>query len=152
MITVYISGIKNKHKSETYRIRGEYDLLRDKNAAIKKVKLQRVDFFVKQAFLTYPASSAFMVANFIRKLSLIAPRNLNLLQLNLEPLDQNISFILKGMVVGAREAKNKQILADFYRQMDSLDEVIQIFSSSIKPADKNQEYIVFSINGELEVE
>lgn len=151
-ITVYISGIRHKHESEILRIRRDYAHQHDKDAAIKKIKSERVEFFIKQAFLNHPGRYAFAAANFIRNLTLITPGNLNLLELILKPLDQNISFFLKGQVYGVSRVKNRKILTEFYRQLSSMDEVVRIFTSPLQSTDRDQEPLEFFLKGELEVE
>jgi hypothetical protein len=151
-ITVYISGIKNHYQSEIEIFQQKYDILRDKAEAIEKLKSLRVDFFAKQSFLNYPGLSGYAMANFIRKISLISPQNLYLLEVNLQPGDQNITFLIKGVVYGNSEKMNRQILAAFFRKLSVLDDIIQFFPSPPEPVGKSRGNIRFLAKGEMEVE
>jgi hypothetical protein len=150
--TVYISGIKHRYQAEIEMVRQKYNILREKDEIIDKLKSLRVDFFTKQSFLNYPSLSGYAMANFIRKLSLISPQHLYLLELNLKSEDQNITFFLKGNVYGASEKKCRQILAVFFRRLSAMDEVFQFFPGRPVPVEKKAGHIVFSAKGELEVE
>lgn len=151
-ITVYTLAIRNKYRSEIRKVSKEYNLIQNKVTSVKEVKSQRLEFFTQHMFLNHPGLTAYTATNFLRKLSLITPGNMTLLELSLEPFEQSIGFILKGTVNGSSQIKIRQILNRFYQRLTSQDEVIEISSSPPKPAEKNPDCFEFSVKGELEVE
>jgi hypothetical protein len=149
---IYISAVKHGHQEKLIQVNQTYNKLRNRNKDIEKIKLQRVKFFREQELMVFPAKFSFQAANFIRKLSLIAPEAVSFKELHLDLKNRNLVFCLKGLIAGVSVNDKERVFESFYREFGSFYDLMQV-SFSKQFSDKvSSDYSGFTISGELEIE
>jgi len=149
--TIYFENIRGPYKKEVEKIKETY-LSVSKNAdIIKTTKKQRVDFFKRRFYIDFPLKYAYSTANFTRKLSLITPKEIELLDMEIKPANQSFTFLLNGRVRALSDISAQLRFREFYRTLERFEDVLQITSSTDKK-NAGQIRFYFTINGEAELQ
>ena len=99
--------------------------------------------------------ASYFSADFVRKLSLITPREVQLTEAEIKPANQNIRFILKGKSPSNKQNDPPSGFLMFYKKLGHFEGFIRLEYSKVltKPhqIDESEEFL-FVINGEIELE
>ncbi len=165
----YFEGIKNSYKSDVKEMEKIFLSLGKNSTMIMETKTQRIDLFKRRFYLDFPARYAYSTAEFTRKLSMIATTNIELLDLEMTPTNQNFKFKLDGRITAEDNVRVQSQFLTFYQQLKEFDYMLNISSSKITvnpgeggarqgggdvlPAAGQKESILyFTIDGEVEPE
>jgi len=166
----YFEGIMGSYRQDLKRIRQTYQTLKNNAQAINDTKRERTHFFKRRYFLDFPVQFSYTAANFVRKLSLISDKEIQLLEIVINPGTQSIKFKLDGRIKSADNISAQSRFLQFYRKLKEFDDILDISSSKVAvnpregrpvtnmmklpPSDggneQNEVVLYFTVNGEIE--
>ncbi len=170
----YFEQVKNSYKKDKERMMGTYTTLGQNVSLMQKTRQERADYYKKRFFTDIPLRYSYGAANFVRRLSIVAAADIQLLKLELNPSAQDIAFILNGSIDADDNINAQGRFLRFYQALKAFHDMAQITFSTIKinagnvdntslPADivstkesrkkeDNQVELFFTIKGEVELE
>jgi hypothetical protein len=156
--TFYFQNIKGSYEKKIGNIRETYLSLSKNADAIEETNRLRADFYKHRHYLDFPLKYSYFAANFIRKLSLIAAEAIELIEIEINPVNQGLTFSLRGRVKADNNIAARSRFNKFYQAMKQFEDILHIESSKVKvqpgknkpvPGEK-QVGLYFTINGEVE--
>ncbi len=156
--TFYFQNIKGSYEKKMESIRETYLSLSKNADVIKETKKLRADFYKRRHYLDFPLKYSYSAANFVRKLSLIDAAAIELSEIEIDPVDQGLTFSLRGQIKAVNIIEARSKFREFYQAVEQFEEIIHIESSKLKarpgekkpgPGKKPVEFY-FTINGEAE--
>jgi hypothetical protein len=147
----HFEPIKNKYKQEIAKVEKTYVPL-SKNAALtENTKKKRAEFYKRRFYIDFPLQYSYAAANFIRKITLIAAREIQFNEIEIQPGNQTFTFLLTGYVKTENKTKARTILSKFHQTLSRYYEILHIESSTSKPGTaQKQVELYFTIQGEVE--
>jgi hypothetical protein len=148
---VHFERVKNAYKQEIAEIRKTYDPLIQNAALTEETKKKRVDFYKRRLYIDSPVRYAYAAADFIRKITLIAPKEITFSEIRLQPADQAFTFSLTGRLNADNKTDVHMIFYWFRRYIMRFEEVFRL-----KPAKKKYETaaghveLYFTLRGEVQ--
>lgn len=163
--TIYLQRTKGSLNQELKERAKVYSSLDKKIKEIKNTKDQRADFFIKLFLLDFPVKYAHSAADFLKALSLIVSSDIKLSEIEINPVNQNIVFLIRGKSCQGNNKNPFSNFLRFYNRLENLEGVIRISynkyeegktDSSRGIPDSGNSYesgdLNFIINGEIELE
>jgi hypothetical protein len=169
--TFYFEGIKNSYKKDIKDLDKTYLTLSKNASTIISTKKQRANFYERRHYIDYPIKYSHSMANFVRKLSLIASEHLELTELEITPGNQSYRFKLDGLIKSDDNIMAQSRFLEFYQKLKEFDDVIDASSSKVtinpnektsapqvndpatsKPLETKQTILYFTIDGQIELE
>jgi hypothetical protein len=156
--TFYFQSIKGSYEKKIENIRETYLSLSKNADVIEETKRLRVDFYKHRHYLDFPLKYSYFAANFIRKLSLIAAEAIELIEIEINPVIQGLTFSLKGQIKANNNIEARLKFNKFYQAVKQFEDILHIESSKVntQPGEKKpssgekQVRLYFTINGEVE--
>jgi hypothetical protein len=147
----HFERIKNRYKQEIAKVEKTYVPL-SKNAALTKdTKKKRADFYKRRFYIDFPLQYSYAAANFIRKITLTAAREIQFSEIEIQPTTQTFNFLLTGYIKTDGKIQAQSILLKFRQAISQFDEVLHIESSTSKAGTAEKLVgLYFTINGEVE--
>lgn len=156
--TFYFQNIKGTYEKKIENIRETYLSLSKNADVIKETKRLRADFYKHRHYLDYPLQYSYSAANFVRKLSLIAAEAIELIEIEINPVTQGLTFSLRGQIKANNNIEARSKYLEFYQALKQFEDIFHIESSKVKakpgkekpgPGERQVE-LHFTINGEIE--
>ena len=147
----HFERIKNKYKQEIAKVEKTYVPL-SKNAALTEdTKKKRTDFYKRRFYIDFPLQYSYAAANLIRKITLIAAREIQFSEIEIQSSTQTFTFLLTGYIRTDNKIKARTILLKFRQALSRFNEILHIESPTSKAgtAEKQVE-LYFTIHGEVE--
>lgn len=167
---LYFQNIKESYKKKIENLRDTYQDLNRDASVIEETKRQRINFYKRRHYLDFPLKYSYAAADFIRRLSLIVPGKIKLIEVEINSADQSFTFLLYGKIKSDNNIKTKSKFLEFYRELEQFEDLIHIKSSNlkVKPGENKsgthktkspvktgskdkQTELYFTINGEIEI-
>jgi hypothetical protein len=165
----YFEGIKNSYKNDVKNIEKTFLSLSKNSTLIMDTKTQRINLFKRRFYLDFPSRYAYAAADFTRKLSQIANPAIDLLNLEINPANQNFKFKLDGRITAEDNVRAQSQFLTFYQQIKEFDSMLNVSSAKITvnpgnggaqpggdkalpTAGQKESILYFSIDGEVEPE
>ncbi len=156
--TFYFQNIKGSYEKKMESIRETYLSLSKNAEVIEETKKLRADFYKRRHYLDFPLKYSYSAANFVRKLSLIDAAAIELSEIEIDPVDQGLTFSLRGQIKAVNKIDARLKFREFYQAVEQFEEIIHIESSKLKarPGEKKPSLgkkpveFYFTINGEVE--
>jgi hypothetical protein len=167
--TFYFQNIKGSYEKKIENIRETYLSLSKNADVIEETKRLRADFYKRRHYLDFPLKYSYSAANFFRKLSLIAAEAIELIEIETNPVNQSLTFLLTGRVKADNNIEARSKFLEFYQALKQFEDILHIESSqvNVKPGEKKpgtakkrrpgkpgpgekQVELYFTINGEVE--
>lgn len=156
--TVYFQNIKSTYEKKIENIRETYLSLSKNADVIEETKRLRADFYKHRHYLDFPLKYSYSAANFVRKLSLIAAETIKLIEIEINPVTQGLTFSLRGQIKADNNIEARSKYLEFFQGLKQFENILHIESPKVKakPAEKKpgpgekQVELYFTINGELE--
>jgi hypothetical protein len=169
--TFYFEGIKNSYKKDIKDLEKTYKSLNKNATSIVTTKNQRANFYERRHYIDYPIKYSYSVANFIRKLSLIASEHTELTEMEITPANQTFRFKLDGLIKSGDNIMAQSRFLEFYQKLKEFEDVIDVSSSKVTinpneksntpqvndpgtslPIETKETILYFTIDGEIELE
>jgi hypothetical protein len=166
----YFQNIKGSYEKKIENLRETYLSLSKNADVIEETKRLRADFYKRRHYLDFLLKYSYSAANFLRKLSLIATEEIELLEIEINPLNQSLIFLLTGRIKADNHIEARSRFLEFYQAMKRFEDILHIESSkmNVKPGDKKpdrakkrspgkpgpgekQAGLYFTISGEVEI-
>jgi len=156
--TVYFQNIKGSYEKKIENTRETYISLSKNADAIEETKRLRADFYKQRHYLDFPLEYSFTAADFVRELGLTAAAAIELLEVDIDPVIQGLTFSLKGQIKAGDNIEARSKFREFYQALRQFENMLHIDSSRVnaKPGEKKpapgekQVRLYFTIDGELE--
>jgi hypothetical protein len=156
--TVYFQNIKGSYEKKIEDIRETYLSLSKNADVIENTKKLRADFYKHRHYLDFPLKYSYSAANFVRKLSLIAAEKVELIEVEINPVTQGLTFSLSGQITADNNIKARSKYLEFYQALKQFEDILHIKPTivEVKPGEKKpgpgkkQVGLYFTINGEVE--
>jgi hypothetical protein len=156
--TFYFQNIKASYEKKIENIRETYLSLSKNADVMEETKRLRADFYKHRHYLDFPLEYSYSAANFVRKLSLIAAEAIELIEIEINPVNQGLTFLLRGRVKADNNIAARLTFNKFYRAVKQFEDILQIESSKLKvqPGEnkpvtgEKQVGFYFTIKGEVE--
>jgi len=156
--TFYFQNIKGSYEKKIENIRETYLSLSKNADVIEETKRMRADFYKHRHYLDFPLKYSYSAANFVRKLSLITAEAIELIKIEINPVNQGLTFSLRGIIKADNNIEARSKYLEFYQALKQFEDILHIESSkvNIKPGEnkpgpeEKQVKLYFTINGELE--
>ena len=156
--TFYFQNIKSSYEKKIENIRETYLSLSKNADVIEETKRLRADFYKHRHYLDFPLKYSYSAANFVRKLSLIAAEAIELIEIEINPVNQGLTFSLRGQIKADNNIEARSKFLEFYQALKQFEDILHIESSkvNVKPGKKKpgtgekQVELYFTINGEVE--
>ncbi|NIM84639.1 MAG: hypothetical protein GTO45_39135 [Candidatus Aminicenantes bacterium] len=147
----HFERIKNKYKQEIAKVEKTYVPLSKNAAQTEDTKKKRVDFYKRRFYIDFPLQYSYAAANLIRKITLIAAEEIQFSEIEIQPGNQTVTFLLTGYVKTDNKIKARTILLKFRQTLSRFAEVLHIETPTSKAgtAEKQVE-LYFTIHGEVE--
>lgn len=147
----HFERIKNRYKQEIAKVEKTYIPL-SKNAALTEdTKKKRGDFYKRRFYIDFPLQYSYAAANFIREITLIAAREIQFSEIEIQPTIQTFTFLLTGYIRTDDKIKAQSMLLKFRQTLSRYYEILHIESSTSKPGTaQKQVELYFTIQGEVE--
>lgn len=157
--TFYFQNIKGSYEKKIENIRETYHSLNKNAEVIEETKKLRADFYKHRHYLDFPLKYSYSAANFVRKLSLITAEAIELIKIEIKPVDQGLTFSLRGRIKVNDNTETRLMFLKFYQAMKQFEDILHIESSKVnvqpgekKPGPEGKRVgLYFTINGELEI-
>lgn len=173
--TIYFERVKNSYKQDIEGTKKTYLSLSKNAIAIENTKKMRANYFKKRFFTEIPVRYSYGATNFVRRLSLIAGKDIKFVKLEIEPLIQDFSFTLNGRIIVDDNIDALAKYHEFFRKLKAFEDMVQINFSTIKVStgeitgtpppfrdlssfketrrkDQSQVELFFTITGRIELE
>jgi hypothetical protein len=147
----HFERIKNTYKQKIAKVEKTYVPL-SKNAALTEdTKKKRADFYKRRFYIDFPLQYSYAAAKFIRETTLIAAREIQFSEIDIQPGNQTFTFLLTGYVKTDNITKARTVLLKFHQTLSRYYEILRIESSTSKPGTaRKQVELYFTIHGEVE--
>jgi shikimate kinase len=127
---------------------------------MEETKQRRVEYFRNRFFANYPSRYSYGAADFMRRLSLIDARGVELGKLEIIPRGQDISFNLNVSVTAANDSHAQGIFSRFYQALKNFEDIIEInfatasasTPSALASAVRDKAKRPYNITGVIELE
>jgi hypothetical protein len=156
--TFYFQNIKGTYENKIENIRETYLSLSKNADVIEETKRLRVDFYKHRHYLDFPLKYSFSTANFVRRLSLIAAKEIELIEVEINPVIQGLTFSLRGQIKANNKIEARLKYLEFYQALKQFEDILHVESPKVKvkPGEKKygpgekQVKFYFTIKGEVE--
>ena len=109
-------------------------------------------------YLDFPLKYSFSAANFVRKLSLIATEAVKLIEIEINPVSQGLTFSLRGLIKAVNNIEARAKFLQYYQALKRFEDILHMESSKVKvkPGEKKhgkrdkQVKLYFTVKGEIE--
>jgi hypothetical protein len=147
---LHFEGVKNSYKREIAGIQETYGPLSQKAALTEETRKKRTDFYKRRFYLDFPLQSSYAAANFIRKITLVAPGEIQFSEIEIRPAAQTFVFLLSGYIKTDNTIKAQTILFKFRQALSRFDDVLGMESAASEPGPaEKQGGLYFTIRGEI---
>ncbi|UCH94343.1 MAG: hypothetical protein JSV88_29305 [Candidatus Aminicenantes bacterium] len=130
--TLYFQNIKDSYIKDTKKINQTYLWLSENAAAIEETKKQRADYYKRRYYLDFPLKYSYSAANFVRRLSLIATKEIELIEIEINPAVESLTFLLKGRIKADNNIETRAKFMEFFRELKQFEDILHIESSKVK--------------------
>lgn len=156
--TFYFQNIKDSYQKKIENIRETYLSLSKSADVIEETKGLRADFYKHRHYLDFPLKYSYCAANFVRKLSLIAIEAIELMEIEINPVNQGLTFSLRGRIKADNNIEARSKYLEFYQGLRQFEDILHMESPKVKvkPGEKplgpggKQVELYFTIKGEVE--
>jgi hypothetical protein len=169
--TFYFQNIKGSYEKDIENIQKTYRSLSKNAAVIEETKAQRVDFYKRRHYIDYPLKYSYTAASLLQRLSEIAPAEVELIEMEMNPAPQSVTFLLTGRIRAGNNIDAQSSFLAFYQELKLFEDILHIESSNVnvnpgeaepgrsprKTGDETgtgegQVELYFTINGEVETD
>jgi len=156
--TFYFQNIKGSYKKKIENTRATYLSLSKNADSIEETKNLRADFYKHRHYLDFPLKYSYSAANFVRKLSLITAEAIKLIKIEINPVNQGLTFSLRGQIKAANKIEARSKFLQYYQALKRFEDILHMESSKVKvkPGEKKpgqgdkQVKLYFTVKGEIE--
>jgi hypothetical protein len=156
--TFYFQNIKGSYEKKIENTRETFLSLSKNADSIEETKSLRADFYKHRHYLDFPLKYSYSAANFVRKLSLITAEAVKLIKIEINPVNQGLTFSLRGQIKAANNIEARSKFLQYYQALKRFEDILHMESSKvkIKPGEKKpaagdkQVELYFTVNGEIE--
>jgi hypothetical protein len=156
--TFYFQNIKGSYEKKMESIRETYLSLSKNAEVIEETKKLRADFYKRRHYLDFPLKYSYSAANFVRELSLIAAAAIELIEIEIDPVDQGLTFSLRGQIKAGNIIDARSKSREFFQALEQFEDILHIEPSKVnsRPAEKKTGpgkkpvEFYFTIDGEVE--
>jgi len=156
--TFYFQNIKGSYEKKIENIRGTYLSLSKNADAIEETKKLRADFYKQRHYLDFPLKYSYSAANFVRKLSLITAEAVELIEIEINPVNQGLTFSLRGRINVDNNIESRSKFLKFYQAMKQFEDILHTESSKVNVQPEEEKPgpggkrggLYFTIDGELD--
>ncbi len=152
--TFWLEKVKSSYKQDIERTQKTYLSVSQNAAAMEETKRRRVEYFRNRFFADYPSRYSYGAADFMRRLSLIDARGIELVKLEIIPHGQDMAFNLNVGVTAGNNSRAQGIFSRFYPALKNFEDIIEINFSTANaaPAPRGKVKLLFKIDGTIELE
>lgn len=166
--TFYFEGIKNNYKQDIARIQKTFLSLSENAVTIDRTKKKRAAFYMYRFYNDFPLQYSYSASDFIRRLSLVASEDIELLEIQMNPTGQTFTFMLTGRIKAENNITAQSKFLEFYQALKYFEDILHVESSRVNvkaEEDKGQSMeeaedretrqnrqveLYFTVNGEVE--
>jgi len=167
--TAHFEKIKSSYKEDLEKIDKTYRSMMGNMSVIEKTRKDRADFYKRRFYIDSPIKYSYAAADFIRRLSLVANEDVELMELEIEPFTQTFKFLLTGKINAPDNIAAQFKFLRFYQSVKRFEDMVRVESSNVKVnagennkkriaeenpgqpgTNKKQVELYFTITGEVE--
>ena len=156
--TFYFEYIKGSYKKKIENTRETYLSLNKNTDSIEETKSLRADFYKHRHYLDFPLKYSFSAANFVRKLGLITAEAVKLIKIEINPVNQGLTFSLRGQIKAVNKIEARSKFLKYYQALKRFEDILHVQSPKVKvkPGEKKhgkrdkQVKLYFTVKGEIE--
>lgn len=155
--TIQLEKVKSSYRQDIERTQKTYLPLSQNEAAMGETKQRRVEYFTNRFFTDFPSRYSYGAADFMRRLSLIDARGVELVKVEIIPHGQDLAFNLNVGVIANNNSRGQATFSRFYQALKNFEDMIEInFSTNnanpTSPAVRGKVKLDFKITGVIELE
>lgn len=154
--TFWLEKVKSSYRQDFERTQKTYLSVSRNATAMEETKRRRVEYFRNRFFAGYPSRYSYGAGDFMRRLSLIDARGIELVKLEIIPRGQDLAFNLNIGVTANNNSRAQGIFSRFYQALKNFEDIIEINFSTTNvaptPAIRGKVKLIYKIDGAIELE
>lgn len=166
--TFYFEGIKANYKQDIAKIQKTFLSLSENAATIDRTKKKRAAFYMYRFYNDFPLQYSYSASDFIRRLSLAASKDIELLEIRMNPTGQTFTFMLTGRIKADNNIEAQSKFLKFFQALKYFEGILHLDSQKVnvkaeeekgetmeeaedeEAAHNRQVELYFTVDGEVE--
>ena len=131
--TIWFEKVKKSYQKDIDRTQKTYLALSQNATDMEETKRRRVEYFKNLFFADFPSRYSYGTADFMRRLSLVNVRGIELVKLAITPHGQDLAFDLNVCATANTNNRAQEIFSRYYRTLKNFENMVEINYTDTNP-------------------